>query len=146
MKSLGLMVLVLSMTLSCKKDSLDIIPNVRFNAEINLDSPQYSGSNPFIIRPNGVNRYIGVKGVVVWETGLDKFYAFDLMCTHRHDNGAVYLVEIVKAGDVILECPACHSKFNVAVEYGSVTEGPAQWPLKRYQTSVSGNNVLRIWN
>lgn len=145
MRKYGLIVLVMWMGLACKRDSVDIIPNVRFNAEINLDNPQYLGRNPFIIKPGGVNRYVGVNGVVVWESGLDNFYAFDLMCTHDHDDKGIYFAKIVKEGDIILECPQCHSKFNIASEYGSVTEGPAQWPLKRYQTSVTGN-MLRIWN
>jgi len=145
MKKVGFLFLVSWLVLSCNKDSVDIIPNVRFNAEINLDNPQYMGKNPFIIKPGGVNRYIGVDGVVVFELSPTDYYAFDLMCTHHHDNQGIYFVEIVDDGDINLECPQCHSKFNIASEYGSVTNGPAQWPLKRYQTSVNGN-ILRIWN
>ncbi len=138
-------ILITFLTFSCSKDSVDIIPNVRFTAEINLDNPQYSGSNPFIVKPSSTNKYVGVNGVVVFELTPTEFYAFDLMCTHQHEKTGAFFAEVVNQGDVILACPECGSEFNVAAEYGSVIKGPAKWPLKRYQTSVSGS-ILRIWN
>ncbi|MBR8536585.1 Rieske 2Fe-2S domain-containing protein [Carboxylicivirga sediminis] len=145
MKKLLTLLSICILTLSCQKDSVEIIPNVRFTAEINLDNPQYSGSNPFIVLPGGTNQHVGIKGVVVYELSRSDYYAFDLMCTHQHEKTTPYFVQIVKPGDIVLKCPECGSEYNVAVEYGSVVKGPAKWPLKRYQTSVS-NNILRIWN
>ena len=144
MNKVWLLIIIVVVSTSCKKDSTDIIPNVRFTAEINLDNPQYTGKNPFIIKPDFSNRIVGINGVVVFEVSPTQFYAFDLMCTHEHDTGQ-YFVEIVKAGDIVLICPECHSEFNVAAEYGSIVKGPAKWPLKRYQTAVTGS-TLRIWN
>ncbi len=145
MKKLVAFLTISIIALSCNKDSVEIIPNVRFTAEINLDNPQYKGSNPFLVMPGGTNNYVGIKGVVVFSVTSSEYYAFDLMCTHQHEKTGYFYVEIVKPGDVVLRCPECGSKFNVAAEYGGVVEGPAKWPLKRYQTSVS-NNILRIWN
>lgn len=145
MKKFILLFIIPLFTINCSKDSSNIIPNVRFNAEINLDNPQYAGKNPFFVRPDASNRYVGVNGVVVFEVTPTQFYAFDLMCTHQHDNGNHYYVEEINQGDIVLKCPECDSEFNVAAEYGSVVKGPAKWPLKRYQTSVTGN-ILRIWN
>lgn len=145
MKRYLILLLLPLLTTNCSKDSSDIIPNVRFTAEINLDNPQYSGKNPFFVLPGGTNRYVGVNGVVVFEVTPTEFYAFDLMCTHQHDNGNRFYVEEINQGDVVLRCPECGSEFNIAAEYGSVVTGPAKWPLKRYQTSVTGN-ILRIWN
>ncbi|MBK3517475.1 Rieske (2Fe-2S) protein [Carboxylicivirga marina] len=145
MKKLITLLLIPFFTLACQKDSVEIIPNIRFTAEINLDNPQYSGSNPFIVMPGGTNRYVGINGVVVFEVTPTEFYAFDLMCTHQHDKTGSFFVEEVNKGDVVLKCPECGSEFNVAAEYGSIVKGPAKWPLKRYQTSVSGS-ILRIWN
>ncbi|TRX72273.1 Rieske (2Fe-2S) protein [Carboxylicivirga sp. M1479] len=136
---------IVFISLSCSKDSVEIIPNIKFNASINLDNPQYAGSNPFIIRPGGTNRYVGINGVVVFEVSSSEFYAFDLMCTHQHEKTGAFFVDFDNIGDVVLVCPECQSEFNVAAEYGSIIKGPAKWPLKRYQTSVSGN-TLRIWN
>ena len=138
-------IIIAILSFSCENDSVNIIPNVRFTAEINLDNPQYSGSNPFIVMPGGNNRYVGVNGVVIFEISPTDFYAFDLMCTHQHEQTGAYFAEIVNPGDIVLVCPECGSEFNVAAEYGSVVKGPAKWPLKRYQTSASGN-ILRIWN
>ncbi len=145
MKKLVIISIISIIALSCNKDSADIIPNVRFTAEINLDNPQYKGSNPFIILPNGQNPHVGIKGVVVFSVTSSDYYAFDLMCTHQHEKTGYFYVEIVKPGDVVLKCPECGSEFNVAAEYGAVIKGPAKWPLKRYQTSIN-NNILRIWN
>jgi len=145
MKKLISILLVLCIAYACKNDSEEIIPNVRFNAEINLDNPQYMGKTPFFVMPGGVHRYVGVNGVVVWDNGGMDFYAFDLMCTHKHEDGRMHFVEIKTDGNPILKCPECGSEFLVAAEYGDIVKGPAKWPLKRYQTSITGN-MLRIWN
>jgi len=131
--------------MSCKSDSEDIIPTVRFNAQINLDDPEYSGSNTLIVEPDGLNPRIGVNGVAVFRYSPDEYYAFDLMCTHEHEIAGYYFVERQSNDDFTLKCPECGSEFLIITEFGSVTKGPATWPLKKYKTSVSGN-YLRIWN
>ncbi len=130
---------------SCKNDSLDIIPNVRFTAQINLDDPEYSGSNTFIVEPDGLNLRIGINGVAVFRSSPEEYYAFDLMCTHVHEKSGYFFVERMDKEDFTLKCPECGSEFLIITEYGSVTKGPATWPLKKYKTSVSGY-FLRIWN
>lgn len=128
--------------IACSSDDYPV-PNVKFSIDVYLDLPQ-EGINPFIIRPGGQYRVVGINGVVVYELSKTEFYAYDLMCTHDHDGGKRYFIEIVEEGEVELECPECGSKFNV-VAGGVASNGPAQLPLRKYQTSVTGS-VLRIWN
>ncbi len=143
MKRFGLIVLVLCLALSCKKDKYPV-PNVAVNVSVYLDLPR-EGINPFIIKPGGsYGKYVGVNGIVIYELSSEEYYAYDLMCTYEHDNASPYFINIVKDGDPNLECPRCHSKFNV-IARGAVIEGPAQLPLKPYQTYVR-NNVLHITN
>jgi len=137
--------LMLVLMMSCKSDSEDIIPNVRFSAQINLDDPEYSGWSTFIVKPDGLNPRIGVNGVAVYRFSDQAYYAFDLMCTHEHETPGYFFVEQMDRGDFTFECPECGSQFIVATEDGSVIKGPANWPLVKYKTSVSGN-YLRIWN
>lgn len=139
-------VVVLCLTLfACKDDTENIIPDVSFSARINLDDPEYAGSNTFIVRPGGLNPRVGINGVVVYRLSMDEYYAFDLMCTHDHENKGYFYVERIPDEDFIVRCPECGSEFLIATEYGSVTEGPATWSLKAYKTSVKGN-YLHIWN
>lgn len=130
--------------LACSKDNVELIPNVRFNAEIDLDAPQYIGKNPFIVKPGGFNRVVGVQGVVVWRVSSYQYNAFDLMCTHQHKSPGFFYTEMAENNGYMI-CPECGSQFEIISEYGSVVEGPAQRPLKKYQTSVNGS-ILRIWN
>jgi len=137
--------LLMISALACNKDNVEIIPNVRFSAEINLDAPQYIGQNPFIVKSGGLNQYVGVDGVVVFGISPEEYYAFDLMCTHRHEKPGYFFTEMTEKGSVTMECPECGSQFSIAAEYGSVIKGPAEWALKRYQTDLRGS-TLRIWN
>ena len=137
--------LMLVLMVSCKGDSEDIIPNVRFSAQINLDDPEYSGWSTFIVKPDGLNPRVGINGVAVFRFSDLEYYAFDLMCTHEHETAGYFFVERKEKDDFTMKCPECGSEFLISTEYGSVLKGPAAWPLKKYKTSVSGN-YLRIWN
>lgn len=145
MKIFWMGIVLMLATIACTKDTEEIIPNIRFNAEVNLDDPRFSGKNPFIVKPDGLNRIVGIDGVVVFGISNSEFYAFDLMCTHQHESPGYFLTKMTETGSVTMECPECGSQFSVAAEYGSVIKGPARWALKRYQTDVRGA-VLRIWN
>ncbi|MBS2211672.1 Rieske (2Fe-2S) protein [Carboxylicivirga mesophila] len=143
MKKLLTLLSICILALSCQKDSVEIIPNVRFTAEIDLDNPQYTGYSFKAIR-DVKGRRIGINGVVICKLTQTEIYAFDLMCTHQHEKTGYFYVD-VEPGNDIVTCPECNSEFIISSKYGAVIKGPAKWPLKVYQTSVS-NNILRIWN
>ncbi len=138
-------ILLLSV-IGCSKDSYDAIPDVAFNDYINLSSPLYNYQS-FTVK-YGLNGYrFGTNGVVVYylRTG-DPALAFDLMCPYCYNAKSLYrYTELNNQGDYSTVCPECGSEYNISSEYGSVLNGPAEIPLKSYQTSVSGD-YLTIWN
>ena len=107
---------IVILAVGCNKDSVNIIPNVRFIATVNI-VPQYSGKSLFMIMPSGSNQVVGVNGVVVWNNGGDQYYAFDRMCTHTHEDGKYHFVEIIEDGNPVVKCPECESEDLVATEY-----------------------------
>ncbi|MCT4588561.1 MAG: Rieske 2Fe-2S domain-containing protein [Carboxylicivirga sp.] len=144
MKKVAIWIIATVICFACNKDSNNIIPNVSFTATVNI-VPQYSGKSLFMIMPGSTNRIVGVNGVVVWNNGGDQFYAFDRMCTHKHDDGRVYFVEKIEDGNPIVRCPQCKSEFLVATEYGDIIKDPAIYPLKPYATTYR-NGQLTIRN
>jgi nitrite reductase/ring-hydroxylating ferredoxin subunit len=126
----------------CHADREELIPNVSFQVTIDLSDPSYV-DNAFIVVKDITGRRAGINGVVVYRLSSDTYYAFDLMCPH--DKKVSCLVEI--SDDVTCECSCCASQFFIGSEYGDVIKGPAVWPLKRYQTAVTGGGSrLSIWN
>ncbi len=145
MKKLLLISLLTILFVACTDKDDDVVPDVSFDAMIDPTSPEYViQDNPFIVLPDALNRRIGVAGIVVFSVTSEEFYAFDLMCTNS-DHDDIVLVGIEKPGSITMVCPECKSEFNVASEFGSVTKGPAKWPLKRYSTDKRGD-YLHIWN
>ncbi len=128
---------------TCNKDREEIIPNVSFFVSINLDDPLYSSNNTFIVVRDVAGNRAGINGIVVYRLTNETFYAFDLMCPNEKRPNC--MVEI--KDDITCECPCCESQFLIATPYGDVISGSAPWPLKAYQTSVTGGGtILNIWN
>ncbi len=142
---LGLVLLISTFfSYSCKEESEEIIPNVRFTTQIdfiNID-PAYTQSNPFIVNRDTYGRTIGTAGVAIFMLTADEYYAFDIMCPYEKSMSS--LVELEEDG-INCICPTCGSVFSIANEYGGVLEGPSKWPLKKYNTEVRNGN-LHIWN
>lgn len=138
---LPLLILFLSAILSsCVKDSEDIIPNVRFHAEIvNFETnPNYNQQNPQIIRYDRNGTYIGWRGVAVYKVGAGIVYAFDLMCPYEKSSGSL----VQKQDDDNYKCPTCGSTFSVMTQYGSLLEGPSKFALKPYRAEMDGNHLI----
>ena len=143
MKKVVVWSLFLVLALSCTKDNEEIIPNVRFSATVELSLlPDISH---FIVKPGGLNPIVGINGITVYRVSSDQYNAFDLMCPHEHDKPGYFFTEVEDKGSGYMVCPECGTKFEVISEFGGVVEGPSKWPLKRYQTILSGT-TLRIWN
>ncbi|MBN2166499.1 MAG: Rieske 2Fe-2S domain-containing protein [Marinilabiliaceae bacterium] len=125
---------LLLILISCG-DEEEIIPNVKFSGKIYIPGLY---ENPAIIKYD-VNRYqLGIKGIIIYKIDYNHFLAFDLMCPH--EKSITCLVK--NNGDVICTCPCCNSKFLIATEGGGLIEGPAQWPLKTYNTTVNGDYLI----
>jgi nitrite reductase/ring-hydroxylating ferredoxin subunit len=122
---------------ACKKDYYDF-PDAKVNIFLYPNNAQYADLNPL-----GGWVYIegGVNGILVFHDFLDNYIAYDRACTHEPTNPCERVS--VESDNSTLACECCDSKFFLYD--GSVTHGPAQYSLKRYNTSFDGV-VLSIYN
>ena len=121
----------------CKTNE-DIIPNVSFSGQIYI--PTISG-NPTIVKYDLNQKRLGVNGVVIYRVAPDEYYAFDLMCPNEKSFDC--FVKILDGATC--QCPCCKTMYLIVTDPGSVVEGPSKWPLKSYQTYISGD-YLTIYN
>jgi len=125
--------------LSCGKGSEhQSIPEVPVDLYLDISSTIY-------IKLSNVGGYEymsgGYKGIIVYRLSMEDFVAYDRACPyHPYDECA--LIEMDHSG-VILKDTCCGSEFNLLD--GSVSKGPAEYPLKRYQTIFDGQ-ILQISN
>lgn len=123
----------------CKKDNKDgQIPNVYVNFYIYLNDPEYALLNSVgsSIKVTG-----GVKGIIIHRATFDDFIALDRVSSYHPEN--MCAVELDSTRIYAID-PCSLSKFSLFD--GTVVKGPATAPLKRYQTSFDGNNVVHIFN
>jgi Rieske Fe-S protein len=132
-------VALISLSASCGKGSdHDSIPNIAVDVIIDVNSTMYINLNMV-----GGYEYLtgGYKGLVVYRVSNNEFVAYDRACSHdplitnsrlEMDNSSFVLQDTV-----------CGSSFLILD--GSVVNGPATLPLKRYNTSFDGS-YLRIYN
>tara|TARA_B100000902_G_scaffold369885_1_gene394493 strand:+ start:293 stop:745 length:453 start_codon:yes stop_codon:yes gene_type:complete len=123
---------------SCEKQNR--FPNVYVNISIPVTMPEFSN----LTIPYGYE-YIngGLGGIIVLKDIDSGFIAYDRSCTHEQNADCILSGEST-IYDAILKCNnCCQSKFIVID--GSVTEGPANQALKRYNTYFDGD-ILYITN
>lgn len=123
---------------SCKKDENSNIPLVVVNVVIYINDPAYNN----ITVPGGWT-YLngGSRGLIVYRASNDAFKAYDRHCTYDATSSCALVSIEVNNITGLDDC--CGSKFRITD--GAVTQGPANLPLKEYQTSFDGN-TLRIYN
>lgn len=134
-KYLFIFILILFMNLSC--DEIDSqIPEVPVRLTINLTI-----HNELTIPGNSVLfEHYGFGGIIVYCELPGSYYAYDAACTNEINQSCS-----LKNEGILGTCSCCESKFILS---GSAypSEGPAAAPLKQYNVSVLGNNLLRIYN
>ena len=142
-KLLIIPILTLLLLVNACTDTEDIIPTLRFAAQINdiATDPRYNQDNTFKVKYDSYGNLIGNAGVVIYRQSADVYYVFDLMCPYEKNIGS--LVNITD--DIFCVCPTCGSKFIVASSYGDLLEGPSKWPLYKYKAEEQ-NGALNIWN
>ncbi len=135
-KILGISILFFIFFNACKKD--DYIPIVNFNYYIDVNSVAY---NSVKIPGNAV--YLdaaGYKGVIIHCNYTNEYVAFERACPyHAETEGAVVNID----GGSTAKCPLCKSEFSLYD--GSVLKGPAERPLKWYNTNLQGS-ILYVYN
>ena len=138
MKKFFLSALICGCLFACKKDeSQNEIPYVPVDIVISL--AQYTTLNSvtgWAYIPGGS------KGIAVYRYSQDEFYAMDRHCPYQPANGNQLSVD---STNIFLADGACGSKFNM-VYGGTVSNGPATRPLKRYNISYDGITTLHIYN
>lgn len=123
----------------CNKDKQrDPIPNVHVNLQLDISSTLYSDLN--IV---GGYAYLtgGYKGLIVYRMAHDEFVAYDRACPYDYEKSEAR-VDVEDNGLTLIDS-TCMSRFLLLD--GSVVEGPAQRPLKNYQTTFNGD-ILHIYN
>jgi nitrite reductase/ring-hydroxylating ferredoxin subunit len=121
---------------SCNKK--DNVPYVPVDIFIQLNDPEFSALNSV---GNYINITGGVNGIIIYRAAGEQFMAYDRTCTYRPSNNCRVSVDQSKNFAVCTEC--CNSSFLLID--GSVAQGPAEIPLKQYQTTFDGL-IIHIFN
>ena len=127
---------------SCKDNSLNsnnFIPSGPVSLVINTDLPEYyklKTPGTYVYQPGG-NR-----GVIVIHNFDDNYVAIERTCSLEPDKACskIYLDSMaltLRCGTFNLNKwePCCESRFMYS---GQVSQGPAQYPLRNYNTTVNG--------
>jgi hypothetical protein len=122
------------------------IPNVPVNITINLNLPLYQNLN---IPGNFIYENGGFKGIIVMHGPDGQFRAFERACTYEPDR-VCSIVEMdtqasrIHCGQMVSGSfeKCCDSRFT---QFGTVTQGPALYPLKQYFIERNGG-FLNIRN
>ncbi len=127
---------LLCLTLSCENENYNF-PQVDVNLYLYINNPEF-----FNVESPGGWMYLngGVGGILIYRKNLDEFIAYDRASTFNPTSECQVSVE---NDNISIKDPCSDSKFLITD--GSVIQGPANQPLKRYNTIYSGNN-LSIFN
>jgi len=129
----GTMILIPASFISCSEDpgDMDNLPGGNGSGtktlEINLDDAANSA-----LKTEGGHKIIN--GIIIANTGGDQFVALASICTHQ---GCEVMFD---NSDNSFPCP-CHGSLFSST--GSVLQGPATRPLKKYTISKT-DNILTI--
>ena len=127
---------LICLTLSCDNENYNF-PQVDVNLYLYINNPEF-----FNVESPGGWMYLngGVGGILLYRKNLDEFIAYDRASTFNPISECQVSVE---NDNISIKDPCSDSKFLITD--GSVIQGPANQPLKRYNTIYNGNN-LSIFN
>ncbi len=135
---LALLLVVVLLFSSCKKDDKEYVPNVYVNFQIEPNSTMYLGLNMV-----GGWIYVtgGVSGIILYRESQEVFKAYDRACPYDYDvTGSI--VEMEPSGLTMIDS-LCGSRYIITD--GSVLSGPTKSGLKAYRTSYDGR-LLYVYN
>ena len=140
-------IILFSLSLSCKNEKYDVIPDVIVDFYIDLNDPEFFDLNAignFVFVSSSTNN-IGYKaagydnnGIIIYRSQADEFIAYDRTCPHEYvlDGSSV----AVGAEGIYAECPVCGSLYALP-SFGTPTSGPSQYPLKLYKVRFNGQFI-----
>ena len=122
----------------CRKKDKEYIPAVPVDFYLYTTDPSF-----FNLQVVGGWEYItgGSRGILVYRASNEEFAAFDRHCPYQPENSCGQVQVINTNVSAIDSC--CGSQFSIID--GSILNGPASMPLKRYQATFDGA-VLHIYN
>lgn len=128
---------------ACRKKKSDNVsnnpvPSIPVNIKIYPNDPFY-----FKLQTVGGWAYVngGINGLVVYRKSNEEFIALERSSTVYPTNAAAKVV--VLDDNFTLRDTVSNSRWQIID--GSVTKGPAEWPLRQYGTTYDGN-LLNIIN
>ena len=129
--------LIICMLISCDNENYNF-PQVDVNLFLYTNNPEF-----FDVEIPGGWMYLngGVGGILLYRKNLDEFIAYDRASTFNPTSKCQ--VNVDEQDNIIINDPCSESQFLITD--GSVIQGPANQPLKRYNTIYDGNN-LSIFN
>ena len=128
---------IICMLISCENENYNF-PQVDVNLFLYTNNPEF-----FNVEIPGGWMYLngGVGGILLYRKNLDEFIAYDRASTFNPTSKCQ--VNVDEQDNIIINDPCSESQFLITD--GSVIQGPANQPLKRYNTIYDGNN-LSIFN
>lgn len=142
MRNIVAVVFTVLLFTNCKKDDNGVVPYAYVNVSLYAADPQFSqlnAVNGFIYYNNGVSS--GYKGLIIFKRGPGDYLAYERACTYDPESTCDGLT--VDIDYITLKDECCESKFQIFD--GSISHGPATYPLVQYRTSFNGT-VLTITN
>ncbi len=137
---LFLIVSLLLITGSCKKNKTNPVPNIPFDITIDINLPSYSS---LISVGNWAYVSGGSRGIIVYRKAADQFVAFD-----RHSpadpNGTCSQPLYPDKSNFLNLIDSCSSA-RFSLYDGSAISG-CEFGLRQYQTLFDGAHSLRIYN
>ena len=126
--SSGSVLILSSSILSCEKDDNAPEGNNITPDGIKIDLTESKNNN--LLNQGG---YIYTTGIIVVNAGNDEFLALSSVCTHA---GCTLTFSLPQKK---FPCPCHGSEFSST---GSVLQGPASTPLKKYSVTKDGNTLI----
>ncbi|SMC79561.1 Rieske (2Fe-2S) protein [Pedobacter africanus] len=131
-------ILLVLLLAGCGKENL-VIPNVPVNFSVQLTDPRMIR----LSSPGGAVAFdnYGVAGIVIYRTTSGNYVAYDRCSTVNPEKRCA-----VELDDPSFTVTDKCSGAKYLLEDGSPAKAPAELSLKKYNTSVSGGNTLRVTN
>jgi hypothetical protein len=116
------------------KEPRPYIRDVYVSQQLNLTNVQYA---PLRQDRGFVYLNAGARGIIVVRQNANRYLAFEQTCTYQSTDTCA----VVKVDDsnLFMKDKCCGSQFDFE---GAVISGPARFPLKQYQTALSGNTLI----
>lgn len=141
-KKLFILIIFLT-TLSCKKKNKTTVDNPVPVVPVSYITYPNDPLN-FKIQAIGGWMYVdkvGVNGIIIYRKSQEEFIAIERTSSYLPDNASAKV--FVMSDNFILRDTVSDSRWRIID--GTITRGPAEWPLRLYGTSYDGN-ALTIRN